>query len=158
MLSPARSAAYLTLRDVHARQVDVATALDQRRHGLADERDRALASEIVLGTLRWRAALDHVCAWAGQRSVGAFDVEVLDLLRMSVYQLLHLDRVPASAVVHDAVDLCKREGKSSASGAKRAGSVATPSPASIPASSSRVVFRRLARSVIGAGPLWKRAH
>jgi len=50
---------------------------------LADERDRALAAEIVLGTLRWRAALDHVIAWAGQRSIDAFDAEVLDILRLS---------------------------------------------------------------------------
>jgi 16S rRNA (cytosine967-C5)-methyltransferase len=120
MTSPARLAAYRTLRSVADPHVDLATTIDQQRRRLVDERDRALASEIALGTLRWRAALDHVIAWAGHRDVDAFDPEVLDLLRMSAYQLLHLDRVPASAVVHDAVDLCKREGKGSASGAVNA--------------------------------------
>ena len=120
MISPARLAAYRTLRAVGDPRVDLATTIELQRRRLTDERDRALAAEIALGTLRWRAALDHVIAWAGHRRIGAFDPDVLDLLRLSAYQLLHLDRVPASAVVHDAVDLCKREGKASASGAVNA--------------------------------------
>jgi len=120
MISPARQAAYRSLRAVADPYTDLAATMESQRGSLADERDRALAAEVVLGTLRWRAALDHVIAWAGHREIGAFDPEVLDLLRLSAYQLLHLDRVPASAVVHDAVDLCKREGKASASGAVNA--------------------------------------
>ncbi|MCX6544715.1 MAG: 16S rRNA (cytosine(967)-C(5))-methyltransferase RsmB [Acidobacteria bacterium] len=120
MISPARLAAYRTLRAVGDPHVDLATTIELHRRRLADERDRALAAEIALGTLRWRAALDHVIAWAGHRLIGAFDPDVLDLLRLSAYQLLHLDRVPASAVVHDAVDLCRHEGKTSASGAVNA--------------------------------------
>jgi 16S rRNA (cytosine967-C5)-methyltransferase len=120
MISPARLAAYRSLRAVCDPHVDLASTIELHRRRLTDDRDRALAAEITLGTLRWRAALDHVIAWAGHREIGAFDPDVLDLLRLSTYQLLHLDRVPASAVVHDAVDLCKREGKSSASGAVNA--------------------------------------
>ncbi|MCX6539093.1 MAG: 16S rRNA (cytosine(967)-C(5))-methyltransferase RsmB [Acidobacteria bacterium] len=120
MISPARLAAYRSLRAVGDPHVDLATTIEQHRRRLTDDRDRGLAAEITLGTLRWRAALDHVIAWAGHRRIGAFDPDVLDLLRLSTYQLLHLDRVPASAVVHDAVDLCKREGKASASGAVNA--------------------------------------
>ncbi|MEI6667962.1 MAG: 16S rRNA (cytosine(967)-C(5))-methyltransferase RsmB [Acidobacteriota bacterium] len=117
MISPARIAAYCTLRDASRPHAELAAAVEHHRLGLTDERDRALAAEITLGTLRWRAALDHVIGWAGHRGVEAFDAEVLDLLRMSAYQLLHLDRVPASAIVHDAVELCRHEGKASASGA-----------------------------------------
>jgi len=113
-------AAYRSLRAVCDPHVDLAATIEQHRRRLLDDRDRALAAEITLGTLRWRAALDHVIAWAGHRPIGAFDPDVLDLLRLSAYQLLHLDRVPASAVVDDAVDLCKREGKASASGAVNA--------------------------------------
>lgn len=120
MVSPARRAAYRALRSVHTGRADLAGILDGQRAALADERDRALAADITIGTLRWRATLDHVIGWAGHRPVEAFDVEVLDLLRLSAYQLLHLDRVPASAVVHDAVDLCRLEGKTSASGAVNA--------------------------------------
>ena len=120
MISPARLAAYRSLRAAADPHADLAATIESHRRGLSDERDRALAGEIILGTLRWRAALDHVIAWAGHREIAAFDAEVLDLLRLSAYQLLHLDRVPASAVVHDAVDLCKHEGKASASGAVNA--------------------------------------
>ena len=108
------------MRAVSDPHVDLATTIERQRRRLTDDRDRALAAEITLGTLRWRAALDHVIAWAGHRRIAAFDPDVLDLLRLSAYQLLHLDRVPASAVVNDAVDLCKREGKASASGAVNA--------------------------------------
>jgi 16S rRNA (cytosine967-C5)-methyltransferase len=44
------------------------------------------------------------------------DSEVVEILRLSAYQLLHLTRVPASAVVDDAVQLTRRAGKTSASG------------------------------------------
>jgi 16S rRNA (cytosine967-C5)-methyltransferase len=120
MISPARSAAYRSLRALHDPHVDLATTIDQQRRRLTDDRAIALAAEITIGTIRWQAELDHVIAWAGHRELAAFDTEVLVLLRMGAYQLLHLDRVPASAVVHDAVDLAKREGKASASGAVNA--------------------------------------
>jgi len=120
MISPARRAAYASLRLVNASGVDLGSAIDQQRPRLPDDRDRALAAEITYGTLRWRAEIDHVIAWAGNRAVDVFDPEVLDLLRLSAYQLLHLNRIPHSAAVDAAVDLCKAEGKTSAAGAVNA--------------------------------------
>jgi 16S rRNA (cytosine967-C5)-methyltransferase len=116
MAAPARAAALETLRRVHTGRADLAAAIERGRTRLADERDRALAAEIALGTVRWRAALDHVIAWAGHRGIGAFDADVLDILRLSAYQILHLDRVPASAVVNDAVTLARRAGHARAAG------------------------------------------
>lgn len=107
MVSPARRAALNVLQAIHAHGADLSSALDHARGTLEDGRDRALASEIVHGVLRWRAALDHVIAWAGHRECAAFDPAVLDILRMGAYQLLHLSRVPASAAVNDAVDQCR---------------------------------------------------
>jgi 16S rRNA (cytosine967-C5)-methyltransferase len=120
MVSPARRAALDVLRAVHAGQRDLASALDHARTGLPDPRDRALASEIVHGVLRWRAALDHAIAWAGRRDVGAFDDVVLDVLRIGAYQLLHLTRVPASAAVDEAVESCRAAGSPRAAGAVNA--------------------------------------
>jgi 16S rRNA (cytosine967-C5)-methyltransferase len=120
MAAPARAVAFETLRRVHTGRGDLASSIERGRLRLADERDRALAAEIALGTLRWRAALDQVIAWAGHRSADAFDAGVLDILRLSVYQLLHLDRVPASAVVNDAVTLARRAGHPRAAGAVNA--------------------------------------
>ena len=120
MIAPARLAAYATLRALHTQPIDLPAALARQRPGLRDERDRSLAADIVIGSVRWQAALDHVIAWAGNRVLAAFDPEVLDILRLSAYQLLHLDRVPASAVVSDAVELTRQQGKASAAGAVNA--------------------------------------
>ena len=116
MISPARVAAYEILTTVSAGDVDLATAVAVARAGVRDDRDRALAVEIATGVQRWRGALDHVIASFAKRSLDRLDPEIVEILRLSAYQLLHLTRVPASAVVDDAVDLARRAGKSSATG------------------------------------------
>jgi 16S rRNA (cytosine967-C5)-methyltransferase len=88
--------------------------LARARTQLPDERDRALVSEIVTGTLRWQGAFDHVIAVMSRRAIVKFDTEVLCILRSALFQLLHLDRVPAAAIVSDAVDLTRKAGKTSA--------------------------------------------
>ena len=116
MIAPARSAAFDALRAVVDRRADLPAALADVRQRLGDRRDRALVSDVVTGTLRWQAMLDHVIAHFARRPVDRLDVEVLDVLRMSAYQLLRLDRVPPSAAVSDAVDLTRRARKPRAAG------------------------------------------
>lgn len=116
MIAPARIAAYEVLRRVSGGQTELATALARLRDALTDERDRALATDIAVGTMRWRGALDALITHVTKRAPERLDPEVLDILRLSAYQLLHLTRVPASAVVDDAVNLTKKVGKKSASG------------------------------------------
>lgn len=116
MISPARVAAYETLCAVAAGNLDLPTAIAVARGGLNDDRDRALAAEIATGVQRWRAALDHVIERFASRPIARLDPEVVEILRLSAYQLLHLTRVPASAVVDDAVNLVRRAGKTSATG------------------------------------------
>ena len=110
MTAPARLAALRVLRDVHTGRHDLPTSQAIARAALPDSRDRALATEIVLGTLRWRAQLDHVIQLASSRPLNRIDADVLDVLRLSAYQLLHLKRVPARAVVHDGVELTRTLG------------------------------------------------
>ena len=116
MIAPARQAAYDVLRAVNSGRADLPAALARVRGRLSDERDRALAGEIATGTLRWQGAVDAVIAAFIRRPVAKLDPEVLDVLRMTAFQLLHLDRVPASAAVNDAVNLVSKAGKKSASG------------------------------------------
>jgi 16S rRNA (cytosine967-C5)-methyltransferase len=116
MIAPARVAAYEVLRAVNANRADLPTALARVRQRLDDERDRALAGEIATGTLRWQAAFDYVIAEFATRPASKLDPEVRDILRLTMFQLLHLDRVPASAAVNDAVNLTRKIGKKSASG------------------------------------------
>ena len=116
MIAPARVAAFEILTAVSAGSADLPAAIAIARAGLKDDRDRALAAEIATGVLRWRAALDHLIAGFSKRAIDRLDPEVVEILRLSTYQLLHLTRVPASAVVDDAVDLARRAGKRSATG------------------------------------------
>jgi 16S rRNA (cytosine967-C5)-methyltransferase len=116
MTAPARVAAYRALRAIADKRVDLPAALAHSRQHVPDERDRALAADIVAGTLRWQRSFDHLIEHFAARPLTKVDEDVVHILRLSLYQLLHLDRVPASAVVDDAVDLTRQARKASASG------------------------------------------
>jgi len=111
--SPARTAAYHALRAI-AGGVDLPAALARSRERLGDDRDRALTADIVAGTLRWRRSLEFLIEHVAARPLARIDPDVAHILALSLYQLLHLDRVPASAVVDDAVDLARYAHKRSA--------------------------------------------
>lgn len=116
MIAKARVAAYEILVAVASGRADLPGAIAHARTTMTDDRDRALASEIATGVQRTRAALDHLITHFARRPIEKLDPEVLEIIRLSAYQLLHLDRVPAAAVVDDAVDLAGRAGKRSAGG------------------------------------------
>jgi len=116
MIAPARVAAFNILRALDSGRTDLPTALAAEREALSDDRDKALAAEIATGVLRHRNSLDHLIATFAKRDLARLDPEVINILRLSAYQLLHLTRVPAAAVVDDAVDLTRRAKKKSASG------------------------------------------
>ncbi|HEX9943337.1 MAG TPA: transcription antitermination factor NusB [Thermoanaerobaculia bacterium] len=69
-----------------------------------DERDQGLLRELVMGSLRWLRRLDHVIAAASNRSFQQIETALHGPLRIATYQLLFLDRVPAHAAVHEAVE------------------------------------------------------
>jgi 16S rRNA (cytosine967-C5)-methyltransferase len=116
MIGPARTAAFKALCDVNTGRLDLPAALADVRPALHDERDRALATDLVTGTLRWQRQLDHLIAHFARRPVEKLDFEVLQILRLAAYQLIHLDRVPAAAAVNDAVAMTRRARKTSAAG------------------------------------------
>ena len=94
MIAPARAAAQRVLRDVHAGRADLATAQARATRALGDPRDAALAAEIAIGVLRWRARLDHLLARVSSRPLSSVDPDILDILRAGAHQILHLERVP----------------------------------------------------------------
>ncbi|MGH9379330.1 MAG: RsmB/NOP family class I SAM-dependent RNA methyltransferase [Thermoanaerobaculia bacterium] len=79
-------------------------------------RDAALLHELVLGTLRWQARLDHVLEQAAGRRLDEIDPVLHNPLRLALLQLLSLDRVPAHAAVSEAVEEVRRRGAGRASG------------------------------------------
>jgi 16S rRNA (cytosine967-C5)-methyltransferase len=113
--APARVAAWRTLARVRA-GATLADAIARERDTLADPRDRALAHDLATGVLRWRSALDATLDAASTRPVARVDPDVLDILRIGVYQLRHRDRLPAHAVVSDAVALTRLAKHTSAAG------------------------------------------
>lgn len=76
--------------------------------------DAALATEITLGVLRWRGLLDSLLEHYTGKRVAKFDLPVLIALRMGLYQIRFLERVPPRAAVNESVELVKRARKSSA--------------------------------------------
>ena len=111
-VSPARGAAWHALLRVRSGggRFDDSLAAFPELEGLGD-RDRALANELVIGTVKRRGSLDAVLGAFTKAPLADTDVEVLEALRMAAFQLLFLDRVPAYAVVDDAVALVARKGK-----------------------------------------------
>jgi 16S rRNA (cytosine967-C5)-methyltransferase len=85
--------------------VDEALALP----GLKPE-DGALLSELVFGTLRQRALVDFRLSTVSHRPLEALSPWVRNLLRLSLYQILCLDRVPPAAAVDAAAEISKRHG------------------------------------------------
>jgi len=79
-----------------------------------DPRDAALAESIVFGCLRYQSQLDFLIDHFSGRPQPKLDQEVRVALRMGIYQLRHLDRVPAHAAVTESVELVKRAQKRSA--------------------------------------------
>jgi 16S rRNA (cytosine967-C5)-methyltransferase len=69
-----------------------------------DERDQGLLNELVMGSLRWLRRLDHVISRASSRRFDQIEAALHSPLRIAAYQLLFLDRVPAHAAVHEAVE------------------------------------------------------
>jgi 16S rRNA (cytosine967-C5)-methyltransferase len=76
--------------------------------------DHALATELVMGALRWRALLDDEISHASSQPLSKLDLEILITLRLGLYQLRWLDRVPHRAAIHESVELVKRSRKRSA--------------------------------------------
>src|SRR5208283_2950327 len=84
--------------------------LEQARQSF-DARDNAFILELVYGTLRNRARLDWALNLFSAQPVEKTDAWTRNILRLGAYQLLFMDRVPASAAVNTAADLAKAYGK-----------------------------------------------
>ena len=113
MPAPARILAFDILQKVDSG--GYASDLLAERSTDLTSRDAGLAAEIVFGVLRYRAQLDHLIVHYSGRTQ-KLDREVRTALRMGIYQLRYLDRVPSHAAVTESVELVKRARKRSAAG------------------------------------------
>ena len=104
----ARGVALLVLGQLEEEDAFLQPALQSAaaRAGL-DPRDRGLALELVMGVERWRMRLDHALAPHVRRGLDETEPTARRVLRIAAYQLLFLDRIPARAAVHSAVELAR---------------------------------------------------
>jgi 16S rRNA (cytosine967-C5)-methyltransferase len=78
-----------------------------RRSGL-DPRDQSLATRLVYGTLAWQGYLDHILAAFSRRAPADLDPPIRSVMRLALFQLCVLSRIPDFAAVDTAVSLAKR--------------------------------------------------
>jgi 16S rRNA (cytosine967-C5)-methyltransferase len=114
-LSPARRAAFEILRRVETESAYASSLLATMDEGLRGD-DRGLSHELVLGVLRQQLWLDRVLEHFADRRMDRLDLAVRLALRMGLYQLRFLSRIPASAAVNESVKLVRAAGLRSAAG------------------------------------------
>ena len=117
-MSQARSIAYAILNQVDKGRhtLDYRMELAAPQIQQLGRADRALLHTLVYGVQRWRKRLDWIIDHLAVRSSTKIDPPVRNVLRMGLFQLLFLDRVPTSAAVNTSVDLIKRHRRSWAAG------------------------------------------
>jgi len=113
-VSPARATAFDILLRVEQEDSYASELLHSARCAELTTADHALATELVMGVLRWRSSLDAAIAKASSQRLEKLDPEVLIALRLGAYQMGWLDRIPARAAIHESVELVKRARKRSA--------------------------------------------
>lgn len=116
MTAPARRASFEILQSVEIGGSFSDEALHSERVGRLRPVDRNLTTEIVYGTLRWRGWLDHLLAAAVASRWNDVDPRLRILLRMSLYQMARMSRLPDHAIINDAVELAARGFKSNVRG------------------------------------------
>src|SRR5579863_9494063 len=112
--SPARAAVFNILLRVEKEDAYASELLHSARYAKLSSADHGLATEMVMGVLRWRSWLDQQIAERSSLKLTQLDPEVLTALRLAAYQLTFLDRVPQRAAIHESVELVKHARKRSA--------------------------------------------
>lgn len=119
MVDKAREIALKTLYKIDKEQAYSNIALDEMLNQNRKElnaKDIGLISEIVYGVTTWKLTLDEIIKKYSKIRLKKISVWILNILRMSIYQIIFLDKIPKSASVNEAVTLSKRYGHKSSSG------------------------------------------
>lgn len=115
-ISPARRIACDILRRVESEAAYASDLLHAELGADVSTADAALATELTLGVLRWRGLLDFLLQRHLKKPLDRLDLPVAISLRMGLYQLRFLQRVPARAAVNESVELVRHARKTSAAG------------------------------------------
>jgi 16S rRNA (cytosine967-C5)-methyltransferase len=113
-VTAARRAAFDVLRRVESEGAYAGNLLASNRYNDLTREDHALAQELTLGVLRWQWLLDSLIEHYANRRLYKIDPEVVIALRLGLYQLRNLSRIPPHAAINESVNLVKEERKTSA--------------------------------------------
>jgi 16S rRNA (cytosine967-C5)-methyltransferase len=78
-----------------------------RKKTLFSRKDRALLQAMVFGVLRWRGRLDWIIDYFSETRLNRVDPKVLNILRLGLFQIIYLSRIPVSAAVNTSVEMAK---------------------------------------------------
>ena len=115
-ITPARVAAFEILTAVGEGKGHSDELLHSERMDALSAEDRNLATALVMGVLRWQIALDARVAKLLARPEQRLAEPIALALRMGAFQLLHMNRIPAHAVLNESVEICRAAGQPHASG------------------------------------------
>src|SRR5208337_694286 len=115
-ISPARKAAFRILLAVERGRDHADDLLRAGEVSALAPADRHLATALVLGVLRWQIWLDKQIRPLLKRPDARLDAEVLITLRLGVFQLRFLGRIPDHAAIDESVELTKQSGHRFAAG------------------------------------------
>jgi 16S rRNA (cytosine967-C5)-methyltransferase len=113
-VSPARAAAFDILLRVERESSYASDLFHSAAYENLSTPDHGLATELVMGVLRWRSLLDDKISQASSQPLKKLDLEVTIALRLALYQFAYLTRIPQRAALHESVELVKRARKRSA--------------------------------------------
>ncbi|KAJ51507.1 16S rRNA (cytosine967-C5)-methyltransferase [Clostridium tetanomorphum] len=75
------------------------------------DKDKALVTEIVYGTLKYKYTIDTILNYHLKNGIKNLDSYVLNVLRIGIYQIRYLDKIPSFAAVNECVELGKKKSK-----------------------------------------------
>lgn len=80
-----------------------------------NQSDKALTSELVYGVITWKISIDEIIKRYSSLKLGKISPWILNILRIGIYQIAFLDRIPVSAAVNESVKLAKKYGHEASS-------------------------------------------
>ncbi len=117
METNARSLTLQALKDVGENEGYSNIVLDKTlRQCDLDKRDKALCSTLFYGVLEKKITLDYYIRQFVKNPSWEINEDILNILRLSVYQIVYLDKIPDNAIVNEAVNLAKTVKRQNASG------------------------------------------
>ncbi len=116
MEDKARYVAVKTLYDIDVNKSFSNIKLNEyfKKYNL-EQLDRAFASEILYGTIRWKIKIDYLLQKFSKIKVSKISPWALSCLRTAIYQIYFMDRVPDFAAVNQAVEISKKQERKSSS-------------------------------------------